>query len=334
MLRRPRLALAALAFLLAGSVLLAACGSGADGGDEGGGSGGDALVAATTSQIGALAREVIGDEGIQVHTLLAPGVNPHDYEPSPSEVARLSRAVVVLRNGIGLDDFLDAAIEGAGGGHVVTVTDGIELHAAGDHDHDHDDDHDDDHDEAHTEGDGHDHGEFDPHVWQDPVRVQVMVANIADALVEVFPDHAEAFRANAAAYTARLDEVDAEIRALLDGIPADHRKVVSAHDSLGYFLDRYDLQFIGAVVPTSASGAEASVRGLAELQALIEQEGVRAVFAESSVDPRVVEQLAQDTGVRVVTDLYSDTLGPEGSGAETVDGMLLHNARRIAEALQ
>ncbi|MCK9485899.1 MAG: metal ABC transporter substrate-binding protein [Dehalococcoidia bacterium] len=320
-----------VALLLGLSLLFAACGADGDAGEG-------TLVMATTSQIGALAREVVGSEvleggeTVEVATLLAPGVNPHDYEPSPAEVARLSRAAVVLRNGIGLDDFLDGAIAGAGVRHVVTVTDGIALRSTDRDAQDHDDDA--EHGE-HAEDDGHRHeGDLDPHVWHDPERVQVMVANIADALAEAFPERAAAFRANADAYAQRLDEVDAEVRALLETVPVEHRKVVSAHDSLGYFLDRYGLQFVGAVIPATASGAEASVRALAELQGLIEREGVRAIFAESSVDPRLVERLAEDTGVRVVTDLYSDTLGPEGSGADTVDGMLLHNARRIAEALR
>lgn len=324
---RRRLAVVLGVSVLLTSACATACASEGNAGDEGA----PGEVIATTSQIGALTLEVTRETGIEVHTLLAPGVNPHDYEPSPSEVALIGDATLVLRHGIGLDDFLDAAIEGAGADRVVTVTEGIDLRPAsrehedtehGDTEHEDEDDH------------NHGDGDADPHVWHDPQRVQVMVANIADALVEAFPEQAEALQANADAYHSRLDEVDAEIRALIDSIPAEHRKVVSAHDSLGYFLDRYGLEFVGAVVPSTASGAEASVRALADLQALIQAEDVRAIFAENSADPAVVEQLAEDTGVRVVTDLYGDTLGPTGSDASTVDGMLLHNASRIAEALR
>jgi ABC-type Zn uptake system ZnuABC Zn-binding protein ZnuA len=282
-----------------------ACGSG-------GGDGTDSrLVVATTSQIGAIVREVVGDS-VDLKVLIGTGVNPHDYEPSAQDIREVADSAVVLRNGAGLDDFLDDALRGSGVKRIVTVTDGIELRRA-----------------------GHDgEGDFDPHVWHDPTNVQVMVANVVAALVEAFPDHAATFRENGTAYDARLAEVDAEIRALIDTIPAANRKVVTAHDSLGYFLDRYGLDFVGAVIPSSTGGAETSAQELAALQDLIRQTGVRAIFAESSVDPSVATQLAADTGITVVTDLYGDSLGAPGSGADTIDGMLLHNARRITEALK
>lgn len=285
-------------------VLASACGSGGGGADS-------RLVVATTSQIGAIVREVVGDT-VELKVLIGPGVNPHDYEPSAQDIREVADSAVVLRNGAGLDNFLDGAIRGSGVERVVTVTEGIELRRA-----------------------GHDgEGDFDPHVWQDPTNAQVMVANVVEALVEAFPDDAATFRANGEAYSARLGEVDAEIRALIDTIPVANRKVVTAHDSLGYFLDRYGLEFVGAVIPSSTGGAETSAQELAALQNLIRATGVRAIFVESSVDPGVATQLAADTSITVVSDLYGDSLGAPGSGAETIDGMLLHNARRIAEALR
>lgn len=282
-------------------------------------------VVATTSQIGALTWEVARDL-VSVRTLIAPGTALHDYEPSPQDARQVGAARLVLRNGIGVDDFLDDVIKGAGAAEVVTVTEGIVLRPLGGQSgHSHA--------ERHEEGDGHDHGDFDPHVWQDPANVKVMTANIRDALARVFPEHASAFEANAMSYAMRLDAVDAEIRALIQGIPPEHRKVVSNHDSMGYFLDRYDLEFVGAIIP-GAEGAETSAQAIADLHDAIHDAGVRAIFAESTVDPRVAERLAEDTGVVIVDDLYGDSLGPPGSGADTVDGMLLANARRIAEALR
>lgn len=282
-----------------------ACGSGdGDGTDS-------RLVVATTSQIGAIVREVAGDT-IDLKVLIGPGVNPHDYEPSAQDIREVADSAMVLRNGAGLDDFLDGALRGSGVERIITVTDGIELRRAG------------------HEGEG----DFDPHVWHDPMNVQVMATNVVDALVEAFPDDQETFRANGNAYNARLDEVDAEIRALIDTIPPADRKVVTAHDSLGYFLDRYGLEFVGAVIPSSTGGAETSAQELAALQELIRESGVKAIFVEGSVDPSVATQLAADTGITVVTDLYGDSLGAPGSDADTIDGMLLHNARRIAESLR
>lgn len=296
-------AASALVLVLA---VASACGSGG-----GGGSADSRLVVATTSQIGAIVREVAGDT-VDLKVLIGPGVDPHDYEPSAQEIREIANSAGVLRNGAGLDGFLDDALRSSGVKRIVTVTDGIELRRAGP-------------DAA---------GDVDPHVWHDPMNVKVMVTNVVDALVEAFPDDAATFLANGTAYNARLDEVDAEIRALIDTIPEGNRKMVTAHDSLGYFLDRYGLEFVGAVIPSSSGGAETSAQELAALQGLIRETGVKAIFVESSVDPSVATQLAADSGISIVTDLYGDSLGAPGSDAETIDGMLLHNARRIAEALQ
>ncbi len=316
--------------LLASALLLGACTLASDDADTNAISDDFAttggLVVATTSQIGAIAEEVVGD-AIEVMVLLGPGVDPHDYEPTAQEVGVIASAGLVLRHGLGLDEFLDGAIEGSGSSNVVTVTEGIELRVAGAGAHADEDGEEEDAEHAGEEG------EFDPHVWHDPTNVKLMIANVTDALVAAFPDHAATFRTNGRAYQERMDEVDAEIAVLMDSIPDENRKVVSSHDSFGYFLARYGLEFIGAVIPTSPGG-EASARDIAELQETIESEGVQAIFAETSVDPKIAEQLASDTGVTIVDDLYGDTLGPDGSGAETVDGMLLHNARRIADALR
>ncbi|MEX1022189.1 MAG: metal ABC transporter substrate-binding protein, partial [Dehalococcoidia bacterium] len=191
----------AVASILALIALATSACTGAEGGAEGDGP----LVVATTSQIAALVREVAGDD-VAVQTLLAPGVDPHDFEPSPRDIARVASAAVVLRNGLGLDETLDDAIEGSGAAEVVTVTDGIKPRPAS-RDHDDEDEHEDEH-----EDDDHDHGDVDPHVWHDPANVQVMVTNIANALAAAFPEQAATFEERAAAYRAHLDEVDAEIR--------------------------------------------------------------------------------------------------------------------------
>lgn len=310
---------AVLAAAALGGALLAACGGGGDGGGDG------LRVVATTTQIGALAREVAGDRA-QVVTLLQAGADAHDYEPSPQDSRRLKDAQLVLKNGIGLDDWLDGLIKNSGTkAKVVVVTDGIEPIDGGDHAHE---------DEKDDHGHDHSHDEGDPHVWHDPENVKVMVRNIAEALAEADSANAAEYRARAEAYAAKLDETDREIRALLDPIPAANRKIVTNHESLQYFARRYDLEVVGAIIPGTAKDAQPSAQDLARLTDLIRAEGVKAIFAEAEIDPKVAEQLAKDTGVKVVTGLYADSLGPAGSGADTVDGMLLHNARLIAEALR
>lgn len=296
------------------ALTLAACGNDNDAGHNG------TSIVATTAQIGALTQEVAGDD-ISIHVLMPPGVNPHDFHVTPDDLRTMGAADVILRNGLGLDTFLDGSIDAAGGdADIVTVTGGIEPISGGL--------------EHHDEGEDHDHDDADPHVWHDPANARLMVNNIADALSTTDPDHAQSYRENAGAYNAVLDETDAKIRAMIDEIPAENRKLVTNHDAFGYFARAYGLEVVGAVIPGTSTNAEPSAQEIAALSELIEQEQVKAIFAESTVDPKVAEQLAQDTGVQIVYGLYSDSLGEPGTDAATVDGMLLANATKISEALK
>lgn len=269
-------------------------------------------VIATTSIVAALTKAVAANE-VTIGTIVGPGVDPHEYEASADDVARIGNARLVLRNGIGLDASLDKVIASSGQKVVVTVTDGIQL----------------------RRGESEDgQPEDDPHVWHDPRNAKVMVNAISKALSTAFPDKASTFAKNAAAYNVKLDTTDAEIKRLIDGIPAANRKIVTNHDAFGYFIERYGLTYVGAVIPSVSTAGEASARELAELQATIKREGVKAIFAESSVEPKVAREIAKDTKITIVDDLYGDSLGKAGSGADTVDGMLLANARKIANALK
>jgi len=289
---------------VAALLLFPACGG--EGGLESTGSG--VNVVATTTQVGALVRAVAGDH-VELTVLLSAGADAHDYEPSPRAVKAVNDARVVLRHGLGLDDWLDGTIEGAGGeAKVVTVTEGIQPLLID--------------------------GEPDPHVWHDPERAIVMVENIAAALSSADPAQASTFSENARLYAQTLRDTDARVRELIDSIPPANRKVVTNHDAFAYFFERYGLEFVGAVIPSVNKDAQASAKQLAELQDLIESEGVKAIFAEAEVDPKVARELAEDTGVVIVEGLYADSLGPPGSGAETIDAMLLFNARKISEALK
>ncbi len=304
-----------LAFVALASLavpLLGACGGGDDDDSR-------VSVVATTTQIGALVREVAGDR-VELTVLLAAGADAHDYEPSPKAVAQIKDAKLVLMNGIGLDEWLEDIVSGAEAERVVVVTEGIEVRD-GDH-------------AGEEDGESHDHGEGDPHVWHDPANVKVMVRNIVAALSEADPAQADAFNSNSDAYIAKLADADAQIKTMIDAIPEANRKVVSNHDSFGYFFDRYGLEFAGAIIPGTSKDTQPSAKDLADLTELIKREGVKAILAEEEIDPKVARQLAADTGVKIVTGLYADSLGAPGSGADTVDGMLLSNATKIAEALR
>lgn len=308
-MRKSRVAQRAMviAALLSTALAVAACRETAAIGADG-----RISVVATTTQMGALARGVGGDH-VVVTVLVPPGADPHDYEATTADVRALSRAALVLRNGLGLDAFLDRVISGSRAPNVVTVSDGVAV-ARGS-----------------AAGAG---PEADPHVWLDIANAQIMADNIARAFAAADSTHADAYAANAAVYRATLDATDREIRALLDTIPPANRKLVTDHDAFGYFIRRYGLTFVGAVIPVSGGQGEASAKDLAALEQTIRAEGVKAIFAENSVDAAIATRIAQDTGVRIVDDLYGDSLGPPGSGADTIEGMLLTNARIIAAALR
>ena len=275
--------------------------------------GGKVDVVATTSPVAALTKAVLADSGLQVVGLVGPGADPHEYEASPDDVKKIGAATLVLRNGLGLDAFLDGAVKSSGQKNIVTVTEGVKVRVGEDE---------------------NGKPEDDPHVWHDPTNDKIMVDNIVKALSRTYPDKAATLQKNGAAYQAKLDKTDADIKQLIATIPEANRKMVTNHDAFGYFIDHFGLKFVGAVIPSVSTQGDASAKQIAELQDTIKREGVKAIFAESSVDPKVATQIAKDTRVKIVTDLYGDSLGKAGSGADTVDGMLLQNAKKIVDALK
>ena len=287
--------------ILAGA--LTACSAATSSGDGG------VPVVATTTQVGSIAAELGGD-AIDLTVLLKPGIEAHDFEITPAAGAAIERATLILKSGAGLETWLDDAIETIGGGdRVRDLSEGVDLRTSED-------------------------GEVDPHYWMSAPNAIVMVENARDALVEAAPAAADAIGERADALIGRLEEADREIRALIDEIPADRRKVVTDHDALGYFLDEYGLEFVGSVFPSLDVSADPSARDIEDLVDLIRENDVHVIFAESAVNPQLAEAVAAETGATISDDpIYADSLGPPGSGADTLDGMLLHNARVLHDGL-
>ncbi len=310
----------ALALVIPLIVVAAACG-----GDDDGSADGKLSVVATTVQIEALAREVGGDL-IDLHGVVPAGADAHEFEPKASDLVAIEDADLILRHGIELDDWLDDTLSAARDAAVVVVTAGVSLQRG----------------ETQDNGDGEarqgagevDDGDADPHVWLDPDNAQIMVRNITAALIAADSENREAFEANSAAYRTTLDDARQQAQAIIDEIPAADRKLVTNHDAFGYFARAFGLEIVGAVIPSVSTEAEPSAAETARLLETIEAEGVRAIFAETSVNPDLARALASDAGITIVDDLYGDSLGEPGSGAETIHGMLLFNASKIAEALK
>ncbi len=166
-----------------------------------------------------------------------------------------------------------------------------------------------------------------------PANAMVMVHNIKQALSELDPANATTYAANAEAYQAQLQALDIWVKAQIETIPAENRQLVTDHDALGYYADRYGLQVVGAVIPAYSTNAEPSARELADLQEAIAELNVRAVFVGTTVNPVLAERVAEDTGVKLVP-LYTGSLGEAGSGAETYLDFIRFNTSAIVEALR
>lgn len=357
-LRAPVVALAAAALGL---------GAAGCGGSDGTAADGRLSVVATTTQLGDLAREIGGD-AVEVHQVLQPNTDPHEYEPRPADVREVADAKVVLASGDGLDPWVGDLVEQGGGDPtVVEVGERVptrrpnvssaedEEHGAEHADetgHDEQDEHgdahageaghDDEGEHAHEGTDehaesgasGHDHehdGAFDPHWWHDPRNAIAAVTIIRDALVAADPGARDRIERSAARYLATLQRLDREVAACVGRIPRDQRTLVTSHDAFGYFAQRYDIRVVGAVIPSTTTQAQASAGDVAALGRLVKRERVRAIFPESSVSPKLAEALARQTGATAKLSLYGDALGPKGSDGATYVGMIRHNVRAMVE---
>jgi ABC-type Zn uptake system ZnuABC Zn-binding protein ZnuA len=279
-------------------------------------------VVATTTVIADLVSNV-GGERVAVAALVPPGGEPHTFDPSPSDVTRLESATIVFANGLGLDEWLAELVTDAGteapivelGEDLpgVEYRDGAAAHEEG---------------AAHEEDAAHAVG-IDPHVWLNVAYARGYVERIADELSAIHPEGAEAYRANADAYAAELDELDAYARDTLGTIPADGRAVISFHEAFGYFADAYGLTIVDTVV--DAPGQDPSAGEVAALIDEIRANDVRAILAESQFPTDLVERMAEETGV-VVVDLYSDSVGEPP--VDTYVAMIRFDVDAIADALR
>jgi ABC-type Zn uptake system ZnuABC Zn-binding protein ZnuA len=284
-------------------------------------------VVASFSILGDLVKKV-GGEAVAVTTLIGPGVDAHTYDPAPADLVVLAEAEVVFENGLGFEPWLDGFFASAQPpGARVVVTESITPSEAGEaaaHEGE----------EVLEEGDAPELGQFDPHVWHDVANVIVMVGNIRDALAAADPDHAELYEANAAAYIAELEALDASIREQVATLPEERRILVTSHDNLGYFADAYGFTILGNVFGSlSTEAGDPSARDIAALIEAIAATGVPAVFAENVANPDLMESIAAEAGVTLAPPLYTDALGAPGSPGETYIGMMESNVTAIVDAL-
>ena len=269
------------------------------------------LAVATISILADFVRAVAGDR-LEVVSIVHVGGDPHTYEPVPSDARRIADADVVVRNGLGLERWLDRLIATGAKARVITATEGLDpvLQAEGEY-----------------------RGHPDPHLWMDPQLAAVYVRNIEEALAGRYPPHAAEFAERARRYVEGLEALDREIAGALAGIGPERRKLVTTHDAFRYFGRRYGLEVVATIWGISTE-REPSAREIRAIVDGIRERGVRAVFVETTVNPALMLRIAEETGIHVGAPLYGDSVGPPGSGADTYLGMMRANTRAVAEGLR
>jgi manganese/iron transport system substrate-binding protein len=275
-------------------------------------------VVCSTTQVADFARQVVGDDW-EVRCVLAPGQDPHLYRVTPNDVKLVTDATLCLENGLHLEgNQWMASLANDAGKPIVRCTTGIQpLQMIVD--------------DAESTA-----AVADPHAWFSPQNAAVYVRNILRAVSELDPDNAEKFQARAEMYLGQLRVLDAWIAKQCNAIPRNRRVLVTSHDAFGYFCQQYAFksaaptgwstgQEIGAgITPARRKAAVDSIRDF----------GVKAIFVETSVNPKLIREIASEAGVRIGGELYSDSMGQTGTSGETYLGMMRENVLTIVQALR
>ncbi len=266
------------------------------------------LVVATTGFLADITAQIAGD-ACAVVSLLPTGTDPHTYEAIPTDAALLSRADLVIENGLTLEGWLEKLIRNTSQRAMrVVATTGVVPIQSADH-----------------------QGSVDPHAWMDPVHGRQYARNICSALIKLMPDQRQYLEDRWLGYDQQLGETDAYIRRILSVVPPEHRVIATTHDAFRYMGNRYGYAVLSLLGTTT--DAEVRTTDLQEMVRNIQSRRLPALFVETTLNPRLMQQVARDGGIRLGGKLYADSMGPKGSGADTYLSMLKHNARVIASAL-
>lgn len=268
------------------------------------------VILTSTPLLADVTRAVAG-ERVRVESLLGFGVDPHSYQPTPQDAARISESQLIIVNGAEYEHFLESFIENNEGERtLIEASAGLTLRTD-------------------TESE---HG-VDPHLWLDPNNVIVYTENIRDGLIRFDPDGAEIYQSNASAYIEQLTELDAWIEGQVALVDPERRVLVTNHEAFGYFAERYGFTLVGTIVQSFSSDASPSAQQMAALIDQIKHAEAPAIFLDASDSPALAQQIAAETGVEVITDLYVESLTTDGPAATYID-MMKHNVTKIVKALQ
>lgn len=274
------------------------------------------VILVAESFLADIVQNVAGSQA-RVETLVPPGSDPHSFQATPQDVARIENADLFVINGGGLEEWLAPLMGDGFNTPVVTASEGIVPVVRA---------------QANSEAHGLEEG--DPHFWLDPTNVVKYVQNIQAALTKADPAGEAAYAANASEYIQELDDLDQWIMEQAANIPPANRILVTNHESLGYYADRYGFTVAGAVIPSVSSSATTSAADLSALVNTIEKYGIKAIFIETGANSNLATQIARETGIVVVDDIYTHSLtGPDGN-APTYLEMMKYNTSRIVDTLK
>jgi ABC-type Zn uptake system ZnuABC Zn-binding protein ZnuA len=276
-------------------------------------------VLAVESFLADMAQNVAGDR-LQVDTLIPVGTDPHSYQPTPQDVARIADSDVLIINGGGVEAWLQDTLKNAGGNHLLIETSkGLVSRKpkAGE-------------DVLNPT----DQGVVDPHFWLDPHMAVHYVENIRDGLTQVDPAGKDVYARNAQTYIAKLKDLDGWIAAQVAQIPPERRLLVTNHETFGYFADRYGFTIVGTIVPSVSTDSSPSARQLGDLINRIRATHAPAVFLEAGVNPQLAAQLTAETGITVVSDLYTHSITDKNGNAPSYIDMMRYDVLRIVNALK
>jgi zinc/manganese transport system substrate-binding protein len=251
----------------------------------------------------------IGQNRVEIHTLVGPNGDAHAFQPTPANAKAVGQADVIVINGLGFEPWAERLIRSsAAKGTVVTASAGVKARNF-----------------------GSDTSSLDPHAWQDLSNGQIYARNIGEAFAKADKANAQFYRDNAEGYAAELASADAKVRAAIAAVPAERRKVITSHDAFGYFGAAYGIEFVAPLGVSTED--QASAKGVAKLIDQIRAEHISAVFVENITDPRLVKQIANETGVKLGGELFSDALSKPGGDAATYTDMFGHNRNALVAAM-
>lgn len=269
-------------------------------------------VMATTTQLGDFARS-IGGNRVQVTQILRPDDDPHDYEPTANDSKNAAAAQVIFKNGVGVDDWMDKIITNSGTkAPLIDTSEGVKLRA----------------------GAGGEAKLGDPHIWHSTHNAKIIVATLARGLTQADPAGKDYYQGQLTAYQKQLDDLKTQINQIFAPVPVEKRKLVTNHDAFGYFTDEFQITVVGAVIPSFSDAAQPTPQEINELIKNIKSNNVKVIFTETTINPKVAEQVAQAAGVKIYSNLYGDALGAPGSDGDTYLKMELTNAKNMVAGFQ